>query len=165
MYILTLLLLLNSFLFCNTIENGWKGIEPLKADKAAVNKLLGTPEVDDNGYYGYTTDEAFIQVNYSTAPCENNQYKRGKYNVPKDTILDYVVNVKKTIKLSELAFNREKYKTDTSGDVGNVVAYYNEEDGIMIEVGISREGTEYVKTIYFRPKQKTAETLKCKISD
>lgn len=68
-YALFLTVFLNSIVSCQTIEEGWKGIKPLKADKTSVEKLLGKPEIDNNGYHGYRTDGAFIQVNYSTLPC------------------------------------------------------------------------------------------------
>lgn len=160
MYISLLIILLSSIVSCQTIEKGWKGIEPLKTDKATVNKLLGTPKVDDNGYHSYTSDETFIQVNYSTAPCQDNQYNRGKYIVVKDTVLDYIVNIKKVVKLSEIKFKREKYKKDTSGDVLDIADYINEEDGVVIGIYI-QEGTEYVGAIRFRPSKQNAEAFKC----
>jgi hypothetical protein len=148
-----------------SIEKGWKGIKPLNTTKLSVNKLLGVPEVDDNEYYGYASDEAFVQVNYSTAPCQDNQYKRGKFNVSKDTVLGYDVHIKQRVKLSEIKFNREKYIKDTSGDVANNALYINEEDGVWIGVwtGISQqENDEYIGTIYFKPSKKNAEKFKCK---
>ncbi len=60
MYILIVLLLVNSFGFCDTIENGWKGIKPLKTNKVSVNKLLGTPEIDDVG----NRNTRFIQLKF-----------------------------------------------------------------------------------------------------
>lgn len=95
MYILLFIMFLNLIVSCDTIEDGWKGIKPLKTDKISVNKLLGTPEIDDNEYHRYTSDEAFVRVNYSTAPCKDNQYKRGEYNIAQDTVLDYYVVIKK----------------------------------------------------------------------
>ena len=160
MYILFLMLFLNSFMFCDTIENGWKGIKALKTDKATVYKLLGKPEIDDNGYAGYSTDDAFIEVNFSTAPCENDQYERGKYKVPKETALDYTVRLKKKIKLSEFRYNQEKYEKDTSGDLKSSADYYNPNDEITIGVYI-QEGTEYVTDIHFGINKKDAELFKC----
>ena len=144
----------------SSIEDGWKGIKPLKTNKVEVSKLLGTPEIDDNDYHNYRTDEAFVRVNYSTAPCQKSDFGRGKFNIPKEIVLDYVVHIKELVKLSEFKFEREKYIKDTSGDVENNVLYVNEREGIIISVHI-QEGTEYAGTIYFRPKPKLAETLKC----
>lgn len=107
------------------IESGWKSIKPLITDKAFVNKLLGTPKIDENNYHNYLTEEAFVQVNYSSTPCKNNQYGRGKFNVLQDRVLDYTVRLKKPIKLDEFNFEREKYIKDTSGDLVNTVSYHN----------------------------------------
>jgi hypothetical protein len=161
MYILLLIAFFNSIILCDSVENGWKGVKPLENDKTSVDKLWGTPEIDDNGYAGYLTDEAFIQVNFTSSPCENNQYGRGKYNVAKDTVLNYTVNLKKMIKLSDFKFNREKYVKDTSGDLANFVDYINAEEGVDITVYIQEE-VEYVTKIRFSPTEKDTEIFKCK---
>ncbi len=136
MKVFVLILLLNSVVLCQTIEDGWKGIKPLETNKTKVDKLLGKPEIDDNGYYNYRTDEAFIQVNYSENPCSKDNYGRGKYTVAKDTVLSYWVHLKEGIKLSEFNFDREKYYKDTSGDLKSSYDFYNDEDGIGIDIGI-----------------------------
>lgn len=161
LYALIFILLSNVVVFSQTIEFGWKGIEPLKTSKVAVNKILGTPEIDDNDYHGYTTDEGFVQVNYSTVPCKDDQYKRGKYNIAQDTVLDYIVNLKEAIKLSEFKYKREKYIKDTSGCLLNSALYINEADGIWFNVYIQEE-IEYVTKIYYKQNKQDAESLKCK---
>lgn len=142
-----------------SIENGWKGIKPLEANKTSVNKLLGKPEIDDNGYYGYFADGAFIQVNYSTAPCQENHYNRGKFDVSEDTVLDYSVNIKQ-VALSEIKFKRENYKRDAS-DHTNFAEYLNGKDGVEISVIIYGDD-EYARQIRYRPSKKSAEKFKCK---
>src|SRR5258708_21936317 len=102
MFSATLTLLLVFAIGCDSIEEGWKTIRPLSTTKDSVQKLLGNPEIDENGYYGYVTEDAYVQINYSSAPCKDNQYKRGIFNVPTDTVISYTVNIKKAIQLSEL---------------------------------------------------------------
>ena len=162
MYILILMLFLNSFILCNPIESGWKGIRPLKTDKTTVDKLLGTPEVDDNGYQRYSTNEVFVRVNYSTAPCKDDKMGRGEYNVAKDTVLDYYVNIKKAVKLSEIKFDREKYITEKDEHMEEAVHYINMENGIRISTHI-QEGVEYVGQItFFSPNKQDAKAFRCK---
>jgi hypothetical protein len=141
------------------IEDGWKGIKPLRTDKKSVEKLLGKPEIDNNGYHGYRTEEAFIRVNYSTLPCQDNQYKRGEYNIPKDTVLNYSVRPQKLTLLSNLNFKKEQYYKDTSGDA-NSVRLINNEEGITISVQ-DQEKTEYFSGVDFRPSKDDAEKFKC----
>lgn len=160
-YILVFILLLNSIVLCQAIEKGWKGIKPLQTNKATVDKLLGTPEINDNGYQNYKTDDAFVQVNYSTAPCEENQYKRGEYNIAQNTVLDYTVRLKERILLSEFNFKRDDYTKDTSGCLLSSADYRNEDNSISIGVYI-QEGTEYVTDIRFRESNKNIEAFKCK---
>ena len=159
--VLILIIFLNIIGFSQTVEDGWKDIKPLKTDKATVNQILGKPEkVDDNDYHNYRTEEAFIRVNYSTAPCKDNQYERGEYNVTEETVLDYWVRPEKAIKLSDFQFKREKYKRVPDQELRDLARYYNEEDGVFIFVGIEDE-IEYVGKIYFRPSKQDSEAFKC----
>lgn len=161
MYSLLLVIALVSTVSCQTIEDGWKGVKPLKTDKAAVEKLFGKPEVvDDNDYHGYRTDGAFIQVNYSTAPCKENQYNRGKYNVPADTILDYTVNFKDRIKFSDLKVDKEKYNKEMDGHVGDLVYYTSRDNSIRITAIVQNEA-EYVGKISFRATKSDSEKFQC----
>jgi hypothetical protein len=161
MHIILLLLSLNLATFGQSIENGWKGIRPLQTNKTTVDRILGTPEIEDDGYHGYKTAEAFIRVNYSSSPCESNPAGRGKYAIPTNTVLDYDVILNKEIRLSEFRFNRQKYRRIADGDVINFVYYYDEEDGIMLTARIQEE-TEYVRKIDFRPASSEIEKYKCK---
>lgn len=161
MYFLCLLIFLSSIYICEPVESGWKNIKPLSTDKASVDKLLGEPKIDDNGYFGYSTEEAFVQVSYSTAPCTENQYGRGEYDVPERTVLRYWVHVKKPLKLSDVKFAREKYFRDTSGHIKDNVLYISREFGVMITVG-SQEGVEYIGNIEYRPGSSEEDKHKCK---
>ncbi len=160
MYILILMLFLNSIVMCNSIEDGWQGVKPLTTNKTAVDKLWGTPKINDNGFYGYTTENAFIQVNYSIAHCEGNKYEGDEYNVAKNTVLNYTVYFKKKIKLSDLEFEREKYIKETAEHLTGVSYYISENEGVRISVQ-SQEGVEYIDAIGFKPNQKNAGLFKC----
>lgn len=160
MNIFFLIMILSSVTFSQTIEDGWKGIKPLKTSRTEVEKLLGKPEIDDNGYHRYRTDEAFVRVNYSTTGCKDNQYKRGRYNVPEDTVLDYYVVINDFTLLSDLKIKKENYYRDASGDVENNVVYVERADTIIISVHIQQD-TEYVGTIYYQPQKEDKELYKC----
>lgn len=167
MRVLFIILLLNSIVICQTIEEGWKGIKILKTNKTEVNNLLGKPEVYKDGHYGYKTDDAFIRISYSETPCKEASFGRGDYNIVEETVLNYNVNFKENIKLSEFKFKPEKYYRDTSGDLTNFVSYQNFEDGIIITVQIQESGkkdledVEYVRTINFTPSIIANNPYKC----
>ena len=103
-------------IFSQKLADGWKGLRPLKSTLQHEEKALGKPwRIDDNNYYNYETDEAYIEVNYSTAPFLANQYKRGKYKIPENTILDYSVIPKARPKVVDFEFDRRKYERYGAG--------------------------------------------------
>ena len=144
-----------------TLEDGWKGIKPLRTDKVAVDKLLGKPSIDDNGYAHYEIEGAVIEVNFSACPCLENNYGRGKYNVPKDFVLGYRVFLRKGISISDVSFRREDYHIDTGVDDGSTT-YRNHKDGVMIGVEIHGNNT-FISGFEFQPSKADAERLKCKL--
>lgn len=145
---------------CWTIEDGWKGIKPLLTNRTAVEKTLGRGEIDDNGYVTYVTEEASIQVNYSAPPCIQNQYERGKYRVPENTVLDYQLHFRQFVKLSELEWEKVRYKKDTSGDVESLAVYRDQKHGISIYVSV-QGGVEYVGRIVYRPSEEQEKASRC----
>lgn len=130
-----------------SLEDGWLGILPLVSTKEDVEKKLGKPKTDENGYHGYRFDGGFIQVNYSTAPCKENQYNRGKYNIESDTVLDYTVNIHEGVRLSALTFDREAYRKQESSHGGKL--YVRRDNSIWITAFIEG-GQEYVARLDFR---------------
>ena len=148
---------------CQTIENGWKGIKPLHTNRIVVEKILGPAKVNDSGYYyyDYNTEDAYIQVNYSTAPCQDDKYKRGKFNVAENTVLDYSVILKNAVRITDFEFDKKKYYKETGGDVLNLATYRNYEDGVAIGVTLKKHD-EIVNPIRFQPAKNDATKFACK---
>jgi hypothetical protein len=161
-YFVVVLLLLSGTLkaWSQTLESGWKEIKPLSTDKNTVEKILGKARKDNNDYFGYRTDIAFTQVNYSTEPCQGNQFNRGKFNVPKNTVLDYSVHFHRPTRLTELKFKRGKYTRQTNAHRPDEFILLNQSDGIMI-IGSVEQGLEYVGVIYFKPKKRDEAKFRC----
>src|SRR5688572_29377279 len=110
MYIFLLLSLLVSTVSCQKLEDGWKGIQPLKTRKSAVEKILKAPEASmSSGYVGYSTEVAYLRVTYAEAPCSDAPFGRGEFNVPENTVIHYTVQIRKSIEFSEVEFAKEKY--------------------------------------------------------
>lgn len=158
---LVLLVFLMIFNYCQSVEEGWKGIKPFSSNKEFVNKVLGKPSIDDNNYYKYETDETLITVNYAESPCsKTSAMGRGKYSIPQDTVLSYSVRFKNKNKLSDFEFDFKKYDKDTSGDVLNYHTYINKDDGISIDVYVENN-VEHVVMLRYAGKKELVEKHKC----
>jgi hypothetical protein len=155
------MLILSSIGFCDSIEDGWQNIKPLRTNRSSVDKLLGSAKKSSPGYFNYKTDDASIQVNYTTAPCQPDSLERGKYNLPESTVLDYRVLLNKKVKLSVLKFNRVNYKREKDAELIGLTHYENIEEGIHITTG-DFEGIEYVLDIRFRASKVDSEKFRCK---
>jgi hypothetical protein len=152
------------FLFtcCDWIADGYKGIRSLHASKTAVEKLLGKGEVDDNGYYTYTTPDMFIRLDYSTEPCSAGQYGRGKFNIPADTVLIYRVLPKDMPLISEVEFDRDKFPRYSSEHLLNYAAYVIPDNSISIHTMIKEARDELMYEVEYRPTKEDLEKFKCK---
>lgn len=151
----------NIAILCEPIESGWKGLRPMRATKAAVEKILGQGKIDGRGSARYVNDEAAVQVNYSPGPCKESAPGLGKYDIPENVVIDYVVHFRKDVKLTEIDFRREKYYKDTSGDVLNFFDYVNSGEGIIISV-TTLGSDEYVRKIAFRASKEDLKKFECK---
>jgi hypothetical protein len=162
MMIQILAFLLFLFYCCDSVEDGYKAIKPLHTSKASVEKLLGKAEIDGNGYYMYSTDDALVRIDYSSVPCTANQYRRGEFDVPRDTVLTYSVLPKNEPKLSEIKFDRDKFRRTSSEHLLNYAAYVNADNSISVRLMIIEARDEVVYEIAYRPIKQDAEKLKCK---
>lgn len=164
------LVILAVSVFPQRIEDGWKSLVPLKTTRQEAEKILGKPEIDDNGYYRYRTAEAFVEVNYSTSPCAGNQYNRGKYNVPADTILSYQVSLGKIVPIDEVKFDRKNYYRDSSSDLLTSITYWESIPntrkvssgyGVGIKVYLQID-KEYVTGFSYFPRNEEIQQAQCK---
>jgi|CXWL01.1.fsa_nt_gi hypothetical protein len=162
---ITLMFVYSIFLFINldgAIEKGWCGIHPLKSSKTDVERMFGNPIVDDNGYHTYITKTARIQVSYSTPPCTDNRYGRGRYNVPQDTVVRYWVRpVEDETILSKLKFDKDKFVRDTSGDDLRFIEYRSVDLGIDLSVEVDVHKRELIRAIDYSPSLKNEERFAC----
>ena len=68
MFFVIVMMILTSTISCQSLENGWKDIKPLHSNKGEVEKIFGEPKIVGNNSYRYTTDDAYVEVKYATAP-------------------------------------------------------------------------------------------------
>ena len=149
------------FGFDDTIENGWKSIKLLKTDRKTVEKILGSPKASRGNAYNYKATDFFIQIRYSTGNCNENNYEKGNYDVPADTVISYQVVLNQDLKLEDLKFQREKYERQVSPEQSKLIYYINKSDAILIAVSLV-DGIEYVGQIYFDPSPADRKMFECK---
>lgn len=161
--LLAILLFVLSSSFCEDIDNGWKGLQPLRVTKNEFEKKIGVPGTKQEEYYyfDYQTEDAYFQANFSSQPCRDDKFSRGKFYIPEGTLLDYSVIIKARPKVSELKFDRAKFVKLSGGHVPYLGTYQNASQGIDIAFRIESDGSEVVEKIYFQPSKADAEKFKC----
>lgn len=140
------------------IENGWKGIRVFQTSRIEVEKILGKP-VEKRVYERYETDDAFVDIAYSISPCSNDG--DGRFNVPKDVIIEYSIVLKKGIELSNFKWKKDLYKRYEDPHLRNLTHYGNPKDGINFTTN-TNDGTEKVSIIYFERTKETVSKYTCK---
>lgn len=145
------------------IEEGWKGILVFMSNRADVEKVLGpaTDEGIDDGTVDYQTDDALVHVIYAFSPCSEDKRGRGRFNVPKDTVIWYWVVLKKEIELTEFKYKPQLYKRVPDIHKKDLTEYINARDGISFST-INRNGKEMVWGIYYDRTVEMTEKNKCK---
>jgi len=157
-YLLAFLVITLSSLNNCTIETGWKGIKPLKTNRAQVEGFLKNP-TKNGSQISYDTDDALVHVTYSTAPCSD--IGSGAFKVEQDTVIDYQVVLTKDVKISELKWKKNLYKRLNDPEVRQFVDYINAQDGIIVNAVKLDDGSEKVRIIKYYPDQDSKSSLKC----
>ncbi len=158
--VLILVLIISSPIYsmCD-LEDGWKGIRVFSATRADVERKFGKP-VDDDGELNYSTVDALIHVTYSDGSCSGGPVI-GEYRVPKDTVASYRVFPKKTMKLSELDWNKSRFSRYVDTHVLGFVYYSNLSSGTRITAILEKDGTETVRSFSFEITKEMAEKQRC----
>lgn len=151
---LTIILLISSMFSVPDSSNveGWRGIVPLHSTRSDVERLLGP--MTHPCECGYYLDDVNVFFKYSPGDCKSG---RGKWNVPRDTVLGIIVYPKTQPQLSDLKLDMSKFSKEYDGHVESIVSYVNDEEGLTIEVD---EDTRSVNGYYYGPAKKD-KLLRC----
>jgi hypothetical protein len=143
--------MLSAALFLSVVVSraeGWRGIIPLKSNRADVERLLGKP----NNFGRYQFDNERAHIHYATGPCDVPE--RCECLVPEGTVIDVYVELEVELRFSSLKLERAKFqKTIYPGD-SNLAVYSNDEAGIIYAVS---ELDDDVITIRYLPSAKDCE--------
>jgi hypothetical protein len=131
------------------IEDGWKGLRGLSTGKDRVDRKLGKPTpVDDKIWTVYSLPEAQVAVIYSSKPCCVAPGEKGDFEVPENTILEYIVSPKQRILLKELNWTPQRYKQILGAREPDIKNYENARDAVLITTSTDN-GIETVASFTF----------------
>ena len=146
-------------------RNSWRGLVPLHSSRKNVEALLGSPTRDSTFLVSYETDTEAVVATYSNGNCETSGVE---WEVPKDTLIELVVNPTPSFLLNELRLVSSRYErseirpypeTDNPPRVWN---YTDKTNGIRIRTQTSSGGgQELVVSITYFPAQRDAK-LRCR---
>lgn len=134
----------------------WRGILPLHATRADVERLLGPPSVDRSYITFYELEKEEVSFNYARGPCGDES---SVWNVPRDTVTSIWVTPKRgSLKLNDLKLDESGYRKERDSHVWNIVNYINEVEGISYQVDTGDDGR--VTLIKYFPAERDAH-LRC----
>lgn len=112
----------------------WEGIVPLHSTRADVERLLGKPVDEGNNISTYRMKDDVVIVFYATGePCERGTIQSG-WMVPRDTVVQIIINTPNWFPFSTLKIDRSKYKETTGWHVPNTSYFTDDEEGVMYVV-------------------------------
>ena len=146
-------------------RNSWRGLVPLHSNRKHVEALLGSPSRPSTTLVTYQTDHETIVAKYANGNCETSAVD---WEVPKDTLIELVVNPDPNFLLKELRLDSARYErseifpypeTDNPPRVWN---YIDKTNGIRIRTqATSGPAEELVVSITYFPAQRDAK-LRCR---
>ncbi len=146
----------------DSIENGWHGIKALETTRDQVEKVLDAKPEKRGLTTSYYTQDAIVHVIYATKPCSNDGL--GRFNIPENTVISYIV-IPKSSKyeddLAKMEIRLDEYERYDDEHQLSLVYYSNKEKGIRIAA--TKDGTKQILgTIDYDPPHNKLESLLCK---
>ena len=134
------------------MAKSWRGIVPLKSNRADVERLLGPSTGDPPRYY---LPEHTVYFQYAKCRC-GEKCKNDDWNVSPDTVISIMVGMKGVVRLADLKVDLTDFKKwPGDEDVPGSFIYKNDEDGFAI-----RGGGDYVSSLTYFPPAKD-DHLRC----
>jgi hypothetical protein len=149
-----------------TESNSWRGLRPLRSSRKDVEALLGSPKRSGTTIVTYETDYESAVATYSDGKCGASG---PGWNVPKNTLVELVVNPTPDFHLKELQLPSARYARNEifqypeTPNPPRVWIYTDRETGITIRTQADSGGSaeEIVVSITYFPAQRD-EKLRCR---
>jgi len=145
-----------------TPRNSWRGLIPLHSNRQVVEALLGPPSRSWERAHSYDAENEIVTVKYSKGKCDE---PGTEWNVPNDTIVEFVVTPRLSFLLRQLNLDFQSYQREEVfplpeiPDPPKVADYVDHVNGIIIRAELNG-GSEEVVSITYRPAKKD-EALRC----
>lgn len=140
------------------LPRSWKNLNPLRATREDVERVLGTPISSEGSRQIYENNTERVDVVYSTKRCEA---VAGRWNVAPYVVIVVDVYPKKSLFLEDLIFDKKKFIRQPWSHPADWVSYRNKQDGIEVETVNFGTNAEEIRRLSFGPKAKD-ENLRCK---
>jgi hypothetical protein len=140
---------------------GWRGIVPLHATRADVERLLGAPKESRGVASTYDTKNERVLVFYSAGKCKEGA--SNDWNVPRDTVVSITVHPNAKLLVDDLKLDKMKYERASDYHVQGVVYYFNKEDGVRVSARVLEKEGEDVDSITYEPMSEDSY-LRCTAS-
>ena len=120
----------------------WKGIVPLHSTRADVERVLGPPTVEDNGY---DIDGERVLITYSSQGCQEGL--AGGWKVAANTVVSISVTPKNEIKLTDVLVSGKNYDQIYRIHTPQLVDYVDVQDGVRYLANAdSVQSTTYISS-------------------
>ena len=133
----------------------WNGIDPLKSQKASVERILGVcPDNEDISRCLYQFKDRNVLVEYTVGPpCSETQRV---WNVPNGTVLRVTVYQKDALLLKEFERELRDFRREEDQELTGIEYYSQRERGLTLEVSGG-----FVRTLYYGPLAADRKMLAC----
>jgi hypothetical protein len=136
----------------NVQRNVWSSIRPLFSTRDDVERILGRLKRRSlSQSYVYETNEEKVDVLYSDGPCTPSVV--GKWNVPSNTVLSITIYPQRTVLISDLQLNGNKYERVPDPNIPNWFFWLNREYGVMIQSEVEISVERVMSITYSRSTQ------------
>ena len=146
-------------------RNSWRGLVPLHSTRKDLERLFGSANRDGATLVSYRSNHETIVATYSDGKCDSSS---SDWNVPKNTLIELIVNPNPSFLLKELHLDSSRYERseiflnpqlDNSTRAWNYVDTIN---GILIRTQLTRDGgEESVVSISYLPARGDVK-LRCR---
>lgn len=126
------------FLNSNLVEaKAWRGIEPLRSNRADVERIFGSKVVRCGGSACiYDLGEEIVFVLYAKDSSCKNDGATTAWKVAAGTVIEIGVRFKEDKPLSELEFDLSKFERIEDKHLPGWIYYVNLDEGVRVEGGL-----------------------------
>ena len=154
-------LVLLSFLHLASAKE-WRGITPLKSNRADVERLLGRPDENiGDTLLTYYFPDMVVSIQLSAIPQCRENLPQDSWDVSTGTVTTVRVDIRNQVLLSDLPVDVNKFKVRKgASDMNGHFYLTNEDEGYTLEVSRG-----FVMSYIYEPELKDQKLRCCTVSN